>query len=156
MVVKMLKSDPLSFYASNRARFGDYVRVKTMPGFDFFTLTHPSAVEHVLQTHQKNFHKPDVFLKPSMLLFGNGISTSEGDFWMKQRSLSQPAFHRNHIGAMARTIVQCTEKMLSSWDAKPDGSEIDLQHEMVHLSRGHQHRFNRSTYGCWSGCARSI
>ncbi len=133
-VVKMLKSDPLSFYASNRARFGDYVRVKTMPGFDFFTLTHPSAVEHVLQTHQKNFHKPDVFLKPSILLFGNGIFTSEGDFWMKQRRLSQPAFHRNHIGAMATTIVKCTEKMLSSWDAKPDGAEIDLLHEMVHLT----------------------
>ena len=132
--IKMLKSDPLNFYMGNRAQHGDYVRIKTLPGFDFYTLTHPSAIEHVLQTHQKNFHKPDVFLRPAILLFGNGIFTSEGDFWMKQRRLSQPAFHRNHIGAMAKTIVQCVEKMLSSWDAKPDGAEIDLQHEMVHLT----------------------
>ena len=86
-VIKLLKSNPLSFYTGNQARHGDYVRIKTLPGFDFYTLTHPTAVEHVLQTHQKNFHKPDVFLKPSRLLFGNGIFTSEGDYWMKQRLL---------------------------------------------------------------------
>lgn len=132
--IKQLKSDPLRYYMGNRADYGDYVRVKSLPGFDFYTLTHPTAVEHVLQTHQKNFRKPDVFLKPTTLLFGNGIFTSEGEFWMKQRRLSQPAFHRNHIGAMAAVIVQCVEKMLASWDLRPDGSNIDLQNEMVHLT----------------------
>jgi cytochrome P450 len=132
--IKQLKADPLSFYMGNRADYGDYVRIKSLPGFDFYTLTYPTAIEHVLQTHQKNFRKPDVFLKPTILLFGNGIFTSEGDFWMKQRRLSQPAFHRNHIGAMAKVIVECVEKTLASWDAKPDGSQIDLQHEMVHLT----------------------
>lgn len=132
--LKELKSDPLRFYTGNRADYGDYVRVKTIPGFDFYTLTYPTAIEHVLQTHQKNYHKPDVFLKPTILLFGNGIFTSEGDFWIKQRRLSQPAFHRDHIGAMASTIVQCVEKMLSSWDTKPDGCRIDLQHELVRLT----------------------
>ncbi len=133
-VIRELQSSPLRFYTNNRAQHGDYVRIKTLPGFEFYTLTHPTAIEHVLQTHQKNYHKPDVFLKPTILLFGNGIFTSEGDFWMKQRRLSQPAFHRNHIGAMAGVIVQCVEKMLTKWDAKPDGSQIDLQHEMVHLT----------------------
>lgn len=132
--IKQLKADPLSYYMANRADYGDYVRVKSLPGFDFYTLTHPTAVEHVLQTHQKNYRKPDVFLKPTTLLFGNGIFTSEGEFWMKQRRLSQPAFHRNHIGAMASVIVQCVEKMLLSWDSKADESQIDLQHEMVHLT----------------------
>ncbi len=132
--INQLKADPLGFYTGNRADYGDYVRVKSMPGFDFYTLTYPTAIEHVLQTHQKNYHKPDFFLKPTVLLFGNGIFTSEGDFWMKQRRLSQPAFHRDHIGAMAGVIVQCVEKMLSSWDAKPDGTQIDLQYEMVHLT----------------------
>ena len=132
--IKELKADPLSYYMANRADYGDYVRVKSLPGFDFYTLTHPTAVEHVLQTHQKNYRKPDVFLKPTTLLFGNGIFTSEGEFWMKQRRLSQPAFHRNHIGAMASVIVQCVEKMLLSWDSKADESQIDLQHEMVHLT----------------------
>ena len=132
--IKQLKSDPLGYYMGNRADYGDYVRVKSLPGFDFYTLTYPTAVEHVLQTHQKNFRKPDVFLKPTTLLFGNGIFTSEGEFWMKQRRLSQPAFHRNHIGAMAAVIVQCVEKMLASWDSRPNGSKVDLQHEMVHLT----------------------
>lgn len=132
--IKHLKADPLNFYMGNRAEYGDYVRVTSLPGFDFYTLTYPTAIEHVLQTHQKNFRKPDVFLKPSILLFGNGIFTSEGDFWMKQRRLSQPAFHRNHIGAMADVIVRCVEKMLGAWDAMPDGSQIDLQHEMVYLT----------------------
>ncbi len=132
--IKQLKADPLSFYTGNRADYGDYVRVKSMPGFDFYTLTYPTAIEHVLQTHQKNYRKPDFFLKPTVLLFGNGIFTSEGDFWIKQRRLSQPAFHRDHIGAMAAVIVQCVEKMLASWDAKPDGTQIDLQHEMVYLT----------------------
>lgn len=132
--VGKFKKDPLKFYRTNQEMHGNYVCNPTMFGYEFYTLYHPNAVEHVLQTHQKNYHKPDVFLKPASLLFGNGIFTSEGDFWMKQRRLSQPAFHRDHIGRMAGVIVECVEKMLARWDAKPDGSEIDLQHEMVYLT----------------------
>lgn len=132
--LKQLKSDPLSFYMGNRAKFGDYLCVKTLPTFDFYVLTRPSAVEQILQSHQKNYKKPDFFLKSTNLLFGNGIFTSEGEFWMKQRRLSQPAFHRNHIGAMAQVIVDSVEKLLARWDQMPDGSEIDLQHEMVQLT----------------------
>ena len=48
-------------------------------------------------------------------LFGNGLLTSEGEFWMRQRRLSQPAFHRDRIASYAGTIVQFTEEMLAGW-----------------------------------------
>jgi len=93
-------------------------------------LTHPDYIEDVLVRRNHNFVK-GIGTRMSPRLFGQGLLTSEGDLWRRQRRLMQPAFHRRNIGRYAGVTVECTQKMLSRW--KP-GDIRDLQSEIDHLT----------------------
>jgi cytochrome P450 len=93
-------------------------------------LNHPDLVEEVLVTKARHFikHGPLRQAKPSL---GNGLLTSEGDFWRQQRKLAQPAFHRDRVAAYAATMVAATERMLAGW---ADGQVRDVQDDMMRLT----------------------
>src|SRR5262245_29185554 len=93
-VTQQVRKDPLRVYGAAWRQYGDYVRLRALPGVYFSLLVHPEAVEYVLQKHSKNFRKPDVLLNPMRLLVGDGLFTSEGEAWLRQRRLQQGAFHR--------------------------------------------------------------
>ncbi|MEJ7710228.1 MAG: cytochrome P450 [Pyrinomonadaceae bacterium] len=88
-----------------------------------FILTHPTDIEHVLQTNAQNYHKGRSYrvMREST---GDGLFVSEGEFWRKQRRLAQPAFHRHRLAGFAQTMTRATEEMLASWDLRSgSGSE---------------------------------
>jgi hypothetical protein len=68
-----LQRDPLALYTQTNREFGHYARIRAFPGIHIYLLTHPDAVEHVLQKHHKNYRKPDFFNGTVGLLTGKGI-----------------------------------------------------------------------------------
>src|SRR5688572_9822302 len=80
-----------------------------------YLFIHPREVEYVLQTNSKNFHKGRNFevVRHST---GNGIFTSDGDFWLRQRRLMQPVFHHRKISIFAQIITVTTADMLERWE----------------------------------------
>jgi cytochrome P450 len=60
-------------------------------------------------------------LRAQRRLFGNGLLTNEGDSWLRQRRLAQPAFHRNRIAVYADVIVDHTSRFIDSLE--PGGVE---------------------------------
>jgi cytochrome P450 len=86
----------------------------------------------VLATGSKNFVKPMSLRSPFFLrLVGNGLVTSDGDFWRRQRRLAQPAFHRERISAYGQIMVRDTLKMLETWAG---GETRDVHTEMMRLT----------------------
>ena len=86
------RRDMLGFFTRCNRQFGDLVALRF--GHRHVHLaTHPDFVEQVLVTDYRNFGKSYVFelLRP---VLGNGLVNSEGDFWLRQRRLMQPAFSR--------------------------------------------------------------
>src|ERR1700677_2168466 len=88
-----MRTDPLGFYTRTRQEFGDYVRVRVVPHYFCYVLTHPDAVEHILHKQHKNYVKPAIFYKSVGLLVGEGLFTSEGETWLAQRPPAPPSGH---------------------------------------------------------------
>ena len=66
-------------------------------------------------TH-KDYSKATFQYKLLSSITGQGLLTSDGDFWLKQRRLAQPAFHRQHVAGFTQIMADATEAMLARWD----------------------------------------
>src|SRR5688572_13904188 len=105
--------DPLGLMLGSRERYGDVVRFKFGP-FDYYLVADPDVVKHVLVDNAKSYRKSRNYLGLKLVL-GNGLLTSEGDYWRRQRKLSQPAFHRDRLAGFAATMARSTRDLLDRW-----------------------------------------
>jgi cytochrome P450 len=131
--LRPFQRDQLNFLRDIWRTHGDYVRIPTLPGFDVYFLADPAAIEHVLVKNHRNYRKPAFLTGPVRLLLGNGLFTSEGDFWLRQRRLSQPAFLRGAIVRLAAPMTAAADDLMRTWEAAPDGRTVDIVSEMTRL-----------------------
>jgi cytochrome P450 len=127
--VPLAGRDPLSVFLQWAREFGDifYYRAAWL---HVYFLNDPDLIESVLVRKYQDLQK-DRVIRNSRWFFGQGLLTSEGDFWLRQRRLSQPAFHRERVAAYARIMTDYTGQMLAEW--KP-GDVYDIHHEMMQLT----------------------
>jgi cytochrome P450 len=117
------------------ARYGDIYRVYA-PGRKSYTyvINHPDDVKRVLVGNHKNYTK-GVGLDRVKILLGNGIMTSEGDFWRRQRYMMQPMFHRRVITEFARVIDAANERFVARWEAQAArGESVNVTDDMSALT----------------------
>src|SRR5512141_2364665 len=95
---------------------GDTYRVFA-PGRNSWTwvIHDPDDVKRVLVTNHRNYTK-GVGLDRVKLLLGNGIMTSEGEFWRRQRRMMQPAFHRKVVERFAAVVRRQNADLLARWE----------------------------------------
>lgn len=125
-----MSHDPLGYLTRIVRKYPDLAGIKVM-GATYYVISHPDLIEQVLVTHNQRFIKDKglkVYAKP---VFGNGLLSSDGDFWLRQRRMAQPAFHRQRINAYAEAMTDFTARALSSWR---DGETRDIHADMMHLT----------------------
>ncbi|MEM6598274.1 MAG: cytochrome P450 [Cyanobacteria bacterium P01_C01_bin.69] len=132
--MSQLQKQPLEFLGGLWQEYGDLVRLSVTPGLTIFSSTHPDHAEHILTTHSARYAKPDFFLKPMGLVQGQGLFSSEGDFWRKQRRLMQPAFQQKQIMRLHGIVQECVESLITEWEAKPEDEVFDIADEMTRLT----------------------
>ena len=67
---------------------------------------------------------------------GDGLLTSEGQFWLRQRRIAQPAFHRQRVAALADVMVEAAQETAARWETFASlGRPVDVADEMMHLTR---------------------
>ena len=98
-----------------------------LPGVDVYVLAHPDYLKQALVTDIDAFGKTDDFQR----VFGNGLLSTEGDQWSRQRGILQPLFDRDRIDGYADYMVEATQRRLSTW--KP-GEVRDIESEMQDLT----------------------
>ena len=104
----MVRRDPLRVFTQSFAEYGDVVRFRFGP-LVAHLVSSPSGVNHVLAENNKNYGKQTRGYAALRYVLGNGLLTSEGEFWKRQRRIAQPAFHRQRIGGFARAMVRASE-----------------------------------------------
>lgn len=97
----------------------------------YYFLTHPDVIREVYVTNGR-FTVKGRALQRSKVLLGDGLLTSEGEHWRRQRRLVQPAFHRDRIRGYADDMVAATlEHTAQRWS---DGRRVDLVNELSTLT----------------------
>src|SRR6266700_1658621 len=124
-----LSNNPLEYFTKIAREYGDIAGLRVL-NFKTIFINHPGLIEEVLVTNARKYSKGKV-LRANRHVFGEGLLTSEGDFWLRQRRLAQPAFHRARIASYAATMVEYTQRMLDGWR---DGEERDVHREMMRLT----------------------
>jgi cytochrome P450 len=117
------------------AAHGDTYRVFS-PGRNSWTwvIHHPDDVKRVMVTNHRNYTK-GVGMDRVRLLLGNGLITSEGEFWRRQRRMMQPAFHRKVIERFAGVIDELNAAVFNRWSAAAErGEPVNLTQGMSELA----------------------
>ncbi len=104
--------DPLGFMTRCAREFGEIVPLQ-FEGELFCLLTNPAHITEVLKDRLRFIKDHDT--QRLRRLLGNGLITSEGDFWQRQRRLSQPMFHQQRISSYGAVMVDYTQQMLQTW-----------------------------------------
>jgi len=127
--IPLASADPLSVFSQWARDYGDlfYYRAGWL---HVYFLNHPELIEAVLVRKYQSVLK-DRVVQNSKWFFGEGLLTNEGESWLRQRRLSQPAFHRERIAAYARIMTEYTEQMTAGWQ---DGEVRDVHQEMMQLT----------------------
>jgi len=124
-----LNNNPLEYFTKIAREYGDIAGLRVL-NFKTIFVNHPDLIEEVLVTDARKYSKGRV-LRANRHVFGEGLLTSEGGFWLRQRRLTQPAFHRARIASCAGTMVEYTQRMLRGWRG---GEERDAHQEMMRLT----------------------
>ncbi|MBO0931228.1 cytochrome P450 [Fibrella aquatilis] len=96
--------DPLGMFMKLQRQYDRVVRIN-IGGRNQYMVFRPEDVKYVLQENHRNYGRSPAFRVLKRFL-GEGLLTSDGDFWRHQRRLAQPAFHRQKITVLASTMVE--------------------------------------------------
>ena len=115
--IAALREAPLRFLAEMAQAYGDVTRHEA-DGDTVYMLFRPDLARHVLRDNAANYTKDrtpdDTMLRP---LLGNGLLTSSGPDWARQRRMCAPAFRRTEVEAFDELIVQAAAGLRDSWHA---------------------------------------
>lgn len=99
-----------------------------------YQITHPEHILHVLQTNAANYRKGRDY-RILKLSLGEGLLTSEGALWQRQRKMTQPAFHSQQIASFVRIMADRTSAMLRQWQSRAERGEVfDVVPELTRLT----------------------
>jgi cytochrome P450 len=123
------KRDRLDYFTNCARTYGDVVSLR-LGTRRVCLVTHPDFIEQVLVTRNQDFRK-HFALRLNPLVLGKGLLTSEGDFWLRQRRLIQPAFSRARLAGYAPAMIEATQRMLAGWAA---GQTREIYADMMALT----------------------
>src|SRR5262245_29465339 len=121
--------DRLGYMVRCAREYGDVTAVRLGP-HRVYLVNHPHLIEEVLVTKSRHFIK-HFALRLNPLILGKGLLTSEGDFWLRQRRLIQPAFVRGRLAAYGPAMVAAAERVLAEWTP---GETRDIANEMMRIT----------------------
>ena len=129
-----LLRDPLSFYLGLARQYGDIVCYRSAPDAAYL-INHPDYIRHVLVDNNRNYSKATFSNQIFNRVIGEGLLTSEGEPWRKQRRMMQPAFHHSRLEQMDALIVKATLSLLERWQSLYEANQpVDIAREMAALT----------------------
>ena len=115
-------NNPIRFISKSMVAFsGTYSAV--LGNRKLILTQNPEFINYILKENHRNYNKSELATKRAAKFFGNGLLFSNGDYWLKQRRLIQPAFHREKLKGLYNLIIKSIDDYLLEF---PVGKNIDI------------------------------
>lgn len=124
--------DPLAMFTRLHRQYERIVHVQ-IGGRNQYLVFKPEDVKHVLQENHRNYGRSPAILILKRFL-GEGLLTSDGDFWRQQRRLAQPAFHRQKIALLGEIMVQETAAWIDGLACRDLSRPVNLSQEFMEVT----------------------
>lgn len=112
-------------------KLGDTYSV-IFPGRKLFLVTRDlSFIQHVLRENHTNYDKSKYMVDRVGNMFGYGLLTSGGSYWLRQRRLIQPGFHIKKLQGLYSIVLQRLEQALVSF---PRGASVNVYPAIYQLA----------------------
>ncbi|WP_370449364.1 cytochrome P450 [Aquimarina sp. BL5] len=124
-------SNPLPFHNKNFEKHGDVFEVNLGFGNSVIFTRDAGFAKHMLQNQHRKYHKSPLQSKELARYIGNGLLTSNGDHWLRQRRLIQPAFYKKKIDVIANTIRETICEELSRIEPNVSADIYPLMNDLA-------------------------
>ncbi len=132
--LRALQRSPLAAIERITHTYGDLVRYPLGP-LDIYVASHPDYVKHVLQDNNRNYSKATFQYDLLKSVTGEGLLTSDGPSWLRQRRIAQPAFHQARIDGFVDLMEAAVDRMLGRWQPYvKNGEPVDVAAEMMRVA----------------------
>jgi cytochrome P450 len=115
--------DPIKFIQDSMDKFGGTYYASLTPKRKLIITQDADFINYVLRDNHKNYHKSELTTERVVKFFGNGLLMSNGAYWLRQRRLLQPAFHRDKLQGLYRIMISSIEASVNHF---PEGKSIDV------------------------------
>ena len=130
-MLDMGRDGMLKFLQECWQQYGDIFEVQVGPR-KLVIVIHPDHVRHVTITNAKNYDKLESYDAVRKYVVGDGLVTSTGELWKRQRRLMAPFYTPRGVEEFADIFLRDTLTMTERWEQlAADGAEIEMFDEMA-------------------------
>jgi cytochrome P450 len=115
------RKDPLGGFFKSALTYGDVVRYRGV--WVTHQLSHPDHIQHVLQGNFANYRKGRGY-RILKLSLGEGLLTSEGTLWQRQRKMTQPSFQGQQVASFVGAMAESALTMLRRWEMNATQNQV--------------------------------
>jgi cytochrome P450 len=133
-----LRRDLLGTLEKAHRRYGDVVRFSAGPRglrIVMYAVFSPEGARQVLTGTGRRYTKGNLFYRETAAMFGDGILTSEGERWQRQKRFIQPLFTRSRVAGYVDVMAEETAALIDRWRASArHGGTVDAAEDMMRLT----------------------
>lgn len=133
--IPKLLENPIPVFMEYRKKYGDTFAF-FMGGAQYNLVSFdPNFCQHILQKHHRKYEKSRIQTDMLARYLGQGLLTAKGDYWLRQRRLIQPGFHRKKLSALGDNMNRIIEEYYPILDkAAAEGTTVDIYEEMMDVA----------------------
>jgi cytochrome P450 len=130
-----LVRDVLEVLEEVRAIDSDLVRLATPGGRPLLVAKHPRDVRRILVDNAPNYGRTPFHDRLKVAL-GDGLLTSAGELWSRQRRKLQPLFHARALAGYTPIMAERSRALADCWRAAGADVVVEAERDLSHLALG--------------------
>ena len=125
---KEFLTNPIKFISKSMEGFSGTYSASLGINRKLILTQNPDFINYILKENHRNYNKSELATERAVEFFGKGLLFSNGDYWLRQRRLIQPAFHREKLQGLYGIIIKSIDEFLLQF---PIGKNIDI-YPLIH------------------------